>query len=589
MDFEYIKCNIRQAVWNRNGANIGTLLAQLPVDERNKFLNPPCVKNPKWRRYKHGKHCILDDPPILFESLFSGPEIFDQMLKGGANLFLQNQQGWNIIHYLVVASYNIPNVEAQAVNIYNRLKNDIAMADLQCLLHTEDFEGLRPLEMTVHLGCFAMFDAIFNTEHVYLVRMERKGFCHVLEYDISEYESHGCNSRRHKSPVFLLARVDKKILKDDNSVQTIVKGPINDWVSAKVKCNIPFVVFWAFLRILVAVSFYMVISVNISWAALVEAVIHPEQAENATDPESEEGDDVRNETSTENDSSTCHLVDWYGSLENLGFTLLSLLYMMIYAIISIVYDMCEGLISIFQNWGRFRTVFGKSKHLVASTTYYRLCQFSFSFLSIAWTASYMMQPKHILTDIGLILTIFFSTWSILYFIQILPFVGKFVNSIQEMLAVMLQFILVYVIILIPFPHAFQVLLRGESECDSIPDFETAAMGSYSTFRIMLNMVDLTSYTGEGVRVAYALHVIFVFFVAILLVNFFIALMSSSVGEVVDAGEAIMMIQRLSVVSVVEWRLSKPFACFYILLQRIFFNFHHKMIYLRHHRLITTLP
>ena len=530
----------------------------------------------------------MDDPPILFESLFSGREIFDQLLKNGANLFLVNQQGWNIIHYLVVASYNIPNVEKQAVEIYNRLKCDIALEDLRFLLHMEDFEGLRPLEMAVHLGCFAMFDAIFNTEHVYLVKMERKGFCHLLEYDISEYEAHGCNTRRHKSPVFLLATADKKILKDDNSVQTIVKGPINDWVTAKVRCNIPFIALWAFLRILVAVSFYMVISVNISWAALVDAVL---QSDNITDSESEEVDDVENvtKTSADNDSSTCHLVDWYGSLQNLGLTMLSLVYMLTYAIISIMYDMVEGFISICHNWGRLRTVFGKSKHLVASTTYYRVCQFSFSFLSIVWTLLYMVQPKYILTDIGLILTIFFSTWSILYFIQILPFVGKFVNSIQEMLAVMLQFILVYVIILIPFPHAFQVLLRGDSECDTIQDFETAAMGSYSTFRIMLNMVDLTSYDGHGVGVAYALHIIFVFFVAILLVNFLIALMSSSVGEVVDAGEAIMMIQRLSVVSVIEWRLCRPFACIYILLQKVFFNFHHKLIYLRHRRLITSLP
>ena len=85
-----------------------------------------------------------------------------------------------------------------------------------------------------------------------------------------------------------------------------------------------------------------------------------------------------------------------------------------------------------------------------------------------------------------------------------------------------------------------------------------------------------------------LHIIYVFMVAILLVNFLIALMSTSVGEVVDAGDVIMLVQRLSVVMLVEWRLIYPLAPLYLFLRKIFFKCYNGKIVIKHTAVVDKL-
>ncbi len=579
---------LRCAVTEQNLGAVQHILERIPIDQKNKILNDVPKKKDWWWRYIHNNSSLEETHPILFQSLFAGEEIFYCLRAHGADLLITDPHGWNIIHYLIAVSFKIPERSEDAVDIYKRLKQDISPDTLAYLLMQEDLEGLRPLEFSMHLGCLGMFEAIFDTEDVYLVKRERKGFYDILEYDISEYESLGCDNRRHKSPMLLLSSIDKSILSDEKAVQVLMNGPLRDWVYNKLHCNVPFILLWACLRVLLVLCFYVVISVNIPWKELIDAVVyvinHLDEfnRENRT----EHLDNLTSMVNSSINNGSCNPIDWYGGLQYPSGIFSAFLYMLIYAISALLYDITEGLVSVFHNWRRWKSALGKRKNLVASSTYYRVCQIMFSTLSIIWILFYIFEPKNIITDIGLILVTFLSTWSILYFVQIVPFIGKFVNSIQEMLAVMLQFTIVYVIILIPFPHAFQVLLRSDSSCDSVKDFESLGMGSYSVFRIMLNMVDLTSYysdayNSDGVYVAYVLHIIFVFFVAILLVNFLIALMSSSVGNVVDSGEAIMMIQRISVVMLIEWRLVRPFVCLYDFLHRIFFHVYHKQVYLRH--------
>ncbi len=573
---------LRQAIKEGDHENLERLLIRIPRAEKDAILNPSPAKDRLIRRYRNRSrngNRLLGTSPILFDSLFSDKIIFDILLKNGANIFITDQQGWNIIHYLVVVSYNIQDLEQEAVNVYNRLKDDTQIESVKALLFMEDSDGLRPLEFAIHLGCLGMFEAIFETQDVYLVKKERKGFYDFIEYDISEYEGVGCDirNRRHKSPMLLLAVIDKRVLKNKKAVEILSRGPLADWVGAKVNINFLFVFTWAIIRLLVVVCFYFVISVNVPWKDLIDMIIDFIKT-------SGDLDETLSNVTESVENQTCEVIDWYGGISRPKVLYGAILYMLVYSICAVVYDVFEGFVSIFYNWAKWRAAFGKSKDLVASTSFYRICQLFFSILSIIWTIFYMIEPKSIFTAIGLILTIFFSIWSALYFVQIAPFIGKFVNSIQQMLKIMIQFVVVYAIILIPFPHGFQVLLRGENKCDTIEGFENLGMGSYSAFRMMLNMIDLTSYKVEVVSLVYVMHAIFVFFVAVLLMNFLIALMSSSVGEIVEAGDAILMIQRLSVVMLIEWRLTRPFSWLYVMLHRMFFNVAKRQIHLKHRRI-----
>ena len=201
---------------------------------------------------------------------------------------------------------------------------------------------------------------------------------------------------------------------------------------------------------------------------------------------------------------------------------------------------------------------------------------------------FVFFPGDLFVYLVLIVLVYVNTWCVLYFIQIPPYDGNFVNSIQRMLAIMAQFVFVYAIVVIPFPHAFEVLLRDDGLCRSIKGFETIGMGIYSVFRIMLSMIDLTTYRSPSLNIAHVLHIIYVFMVAILLVNFLIALMSTSVGVVVDVGYVIMLVQHLSVEMLVEWRLIYPFAPLYKFLRKIFFKCYHCKIVIKHTAVVDKL-
>ena len=197
-----------------------------------------------------------------------------------------------------------------------------------------------------------------------------------------------------------------------------------------------------------------------------------------------------------------------------------------------------------------------------------------------WGFCFVLLPGTPITEYGVIPTGFTSVWTILYFVQMLPAVGHFVNSIQRMLGIMFQFIFVYMLVLSPYPHLFKFLLTGEDGC-SVDGFANIGEGTYTTFKVMLNMVEFTSYEEAARGGSFILHIIYVFLVAILLVNFLIALLSSSVGEIVEAGDVIMMLQRLSVVTLVERRMTWFLPTYYKLLHRFAYRCEKGRIFLVH--------
>ena len=72
---------------------------------------------------------------------------------------------------------------------------------------------------------------------------------------------------------------------------------------------------------------------------------------------------------------------------------------------------------------------------------------------------------------------------------------------------------------------------------------------------MLNMIDLTEYDVLDDITLYALHMVYVFMIAILLLNFLIALLSTAAADVALNRYAIMVVQRLSVLCLIERRFS----------------------------------
>ena len=79
---------------------------------------------------------------------------------------------------------------------------------------------------------------------------------------------------------------------------------------------------------------------------------------------------------------------------------------------------------------------------------------------------------------------------------------------------------------------------------------------YSVFTMMLNMVDLTKFDLHNQVILYLIHIAYIFIIAILLLNFLIALLSNSVAEVADHRKISLITQQLSVVLSVDRVLGK---------------------------------
>ncbi len=583
---------------------LNSMLKNLSKAEIEHLFNRSPKKKIRMRfHYRHSKLALKEAIPLVFEAIIRGQLHVAKLLhEHGAKFYVTDANGWNIIHYLIVLSHLHNNYENVAVRLYKKLQEMIERQEFFKMLKQEDLEGLRPLEMALHYGCLQMFDVIVNTPEIYLMKVEEEGQIQCLWYDITDYEHFCCSSnRRSKNLVTILSNIDENVLKSSENLQVLRNGMLEKWTYCKTICNAPFIFIWFIFRFCAFLGFYMMFGSNfavllhINIANLVfylEEIlgfnIHSERdvevAYWTINYSSNFTNDTRNEANRlyelawkHLDTVTCYKADWFGMTYESGVMTASLL--AILSVFSMGFDILEMIVHFFQDHYKWRSCFKESKKTVVSTIYYRCCHFMFSCLGLLWCWIYIEDPLNKYIKYGIIPTCYFSVWTILYFIQMLPAVGHFVNTIQRMLGYMLQFIVIYAFILIPYPFGFYILLRSTYGCTG-PGFENPLEAFYTIFKIMLNMEDFSSYEElTDLQPTYLLHVLYVFTVAILLVNFLIALLSSSVGDVVQAGDVIMMLQRLSVVTVIEKRMLWIFPCFYKFMQHCLYTCENGRIYL----------
>ena len=613
-DFEDggISSLVQMQQWINNSEidEIGKYLVNLKNSERD-FLLCWGVLNESSRSCNfrgHLEKALQKPSPLVFDAVTKNKFLcLRVLLDNGFSLKIKDPNGWNILHYLIAISHNDPSYEERAVAIWTQLLKILEEHQLvEWILKQDDLTGLRPVELALHLDCISLFDHIINTPEEYLAKTTQTGLWETRLYDITEYESHICtNNRRSKSLPLLACHVDRKMLANKVHTNVFHEGMMRRWAAAKITINFVPLILWFVLRFTAFIAFYVVVSTDLplysAWSFTVNAFYGFFVNLNfSLSTEEEYGIAIAyvlsdNETYSNETRATllnlvdlyktlCQPVDWYNAIEVETFFWTCFYFIIFYCFLTLTFDLVDIILTIFKKWYRWRFAFGKKKDIVNSSVYYRVCQFTFCAMILIWGFAYYYAPESDLASYGVLPTVYVSVWTILYFMQMLPSLGHFVNSIQKMLTIMLQFIVVYVFILIPYPHAFQVLLTRNNvgQCQA-EGFTTAPEAWYSTFKIMLNMVDLGKYHSSGLQPANILHIVYVFTVAILLVNFFIALLATSVGETVEAGNVIMMLQRLSVVTVLERRLQLLCPCYYSFMQKFVYKCRGGKIYLEYHR------
>ena len=511
------------------------ILEQLPAESRHSnLLNAPLYLQPLDTEYHgHVRNISITayspETPWCLAAMMNSRKVMKVLAEYGANSLQATPNGNNMLHVLVAfVSTGGDLREELALTTASYIKALIGDDCYGKLLLAENDDGLRPLELACHLGTLGLFMYFFETPGIYITREEDHILYKLQFFDVTEYVK---NLRYLKSPIYGMAYMDESKITSKYVKDAYLSHPLRSWSSIVLQVNLPYILFWCFLRS-VYIMMFLVCDLNIKH--ICDGMRH----DNCTDT-TELGADV-------------NLVIYWVVLA------LSACMIMIN-----IYDFVRWVFC-YPSW-LSRLVYGR-KPLGSHHIFYRLLHF-FSVLivtvatTIALVNYYTDSYTEHVVDIGVLAGVYGFVWSLLYFMQLLPMFGYYVMAVQRMLKDFMNFSFLLMVFFWTYAIGFYKLLRNDK---TVQDFNDISISFYSTFRVMINMVEFYDPNGHIGFITYVTHVTFVFMVAILLINFLIATLSSSYDYVVRYGEVFFQMQSLSVsVSVDQMfvRLLAPFRNF----------------------------
>ncbi len=488
--------------------------------------------------------------PLVLAAVFRSKEILKIFLRDNGDVFIQDINASTVLHGIIWAVALNPSLEPDYFGIYELLINNLTKDQKKHLIFLEDSEGLRPLELATRLCTFGLFQKIIDTEGVYLYNKGHLGGYICTWFDVTEYENSVHGQRCDRSPLKMLVALEKEHLKNAQSSKVLQHPAIDKWIQTKIVTNVPYIVAWFLTRIAYTVLIF--IGSTADDIAFETHFPHVGNA-HAVPP----GRDTVHETRRVNETfcpsplfDVSEITHDYLTALVIGFSILIVLF-----------DLMDNLLhhtKFRRRDARLYHVFG-SRNFVVRTRFYRVCNFLLAASVLVFYTARFFRTSAIMSK-AYMLTNILNIWSLLFFIQLLPALGYFVTIIQRMLKDMFHFLVLYVILFFSFSQTFYNLFYMGEVCTE--EFHTVPMSMYSTFRVMLNMIDLTNYRGADMTDVAILHISYVIVVPILLVNFLIALMSNSVSDVAENRYNIMTLQRLSAALLVEERLARFISSVY---------------------------
>ena len=494
--------------------------------------------------------CGRPDKPLSLALLSGALKVLSILIGYGVHVTSQNCRGHNVVHQLIFIAFHGESHEARLVGSYVTMMRLVDLHTKRQLLLTESNIGLRPLEAAAQHGTLHFVQAIMETEGVYLRREVVRGLSAYQWYDVTEYESFGADNRRIVSPVRFLMALDEGKLSHSHVNQVLFDKPIGTWISTKASINRPLLAIWALLRCVHLSAYYALdISSTASATTLREK--------------------TRNASYIEAKHSPEYMFCEFASPIRLSETPRRAIavYIIVHSLLILLWDIL--------NFFRLRclslyctTIDGKSKRMVACSLYYARCQRVLATL-------FIIDAAHKLNDVmsgwsasGVrLMCMVLSTWSLLYFVQLVPCIGYFVVAIQRMVRQMFNFAGVYAIFFFASVSAFFVTINTSERQSCSDDFSSITHALYSTFAIMFSLLNPVQLRLRDPGWMYMQHIVYMFIVAILLINFLIAIMSSALTEVALQRPIIERLQRLSVALAIESRVEFLLPLYYRAMQR----------------------
>ena len=468
------------------------------------------------------------------------------MLQNGADPLLTEINGDTILHSVTSVASSYPDTETELAETYTYFMSLLSLEQQKELLYKENALGLRPLEDAAQKGCVLLLKSIFKTPGVYLAKETTSGILLSQWYDVTDYESFSSSSRRGKSPLGFLAFMTEKTLNNEGVQDLLYWKPFEHWFRIKLFSNVPWLCCWAMYRLLVCL-FMMVVMVD-------------------------EGNILGQGGVPENQASlypnaTFYYCDGYTTV-SMGKE--ALIYVAIFTcvcgLIGIAFDIVELLYVLISRRPDFLRIQLNGGNVAVSFWFYRIVQFLFC-LTLALISSKVAENRPIavdtVSDIGRLFFIIMAFASLLFFFEQIPHVGFYIIAIKRMLKDLLYFCVLYVICVTPFVLYFMMFINTNSAQGCVAEFYSYSVSFYSMFLVMLNMLDFTQYQMNNSSILFITHILFVFVVAILLVNFLIAVMSDSAARISSRKKILIRLEKLHAVFVSDNRVSWVLKKYYV--------------------------
>jgi hypothetical protein len=457
--------------------------------------------------------------PIVIAAIHGSEEILDIFYRKGADIFAVEAKGGNIVHALCWAAGYRSASESNICKIYARI-TDIADTNKNKsrLLHAMDKDGLRPVELASRLGTLMLLGAIFETTGVYRHLISESVIGVRVKYDLSDYETTGPMCRRHVTPLNFLRRILDTDIEKEGAMKALQHPCLHKWVRRKFRRYIPFLLFSCFLNLLLVFGFTM---------------------------SDEFGHDK---------SCNVKILYWniHGHYKSAVFY--STMGLEIFWAMSLHFMFWRGTWKVHSAVGlkdlsRPKSMCSNGKQLVSM--YIFLVFFSSrSVMVMVYLFIVVCVPdwrdNEAIGTVMLFLRVSIQVqlwWCLLYYIQLLPGIGHLVIGAYRCLGVFTYFLLILAMFFIASAEG----IRSVASYYCLGNLGYYIDGYYSTFLMMLNMINPRDLTNHSPPVALILmHVLIVFVIVILLLNFLIALLSEEVGKIEQCKHVIQTITRLNV-------------------------------------------
>ena len=545
-------------------------LTQCDALERKLLLNGR-FQYEQSKTFKDSKHICGRKPsciyklPVLLGCSFMSHRVLRLFIENGCDILQQDIGGNNIFHGIISSAAFYPSKDFST--LYRYIIEELPLLELRTLLYMENDEGYRPLEYAAKMQAFDLVDCILKTRDVYAIRRSTEGVYEHIWYDVTDYEANDTSERLDKSPLLLLTQMTREGI-NQRGTRRLLRSPLlTSWVDFKKGVNVPIFAIWFFFRVIYhSLVFFSARTFTDTFTMLESHAKFDSLAKQLNytldDPQLCNMADALNNNLTNCEKPAFKAV----ACKEVSSYVITIFVALVSAVM-VVYDIIN-LITRMVN--KFSCTKHKNFPLsgeTISTLFYINIQ-SLLNLSLVLTTVLLMfryfaskSMSGVIRDVSLFMfisTSLLNIWSLLFFFQILPFIGHFVITIQKMLVDMINFFAIFLIFLLGFSQAFRNVLNVSGFCGNT-GFDDFMEGFYSTFKIMLNMINFSKYVEANYMVAF-LHILYVLFVAILLLNFLIALMSSSVMTVNEDRDVLMKLQKLHISLMLEHYM-KPFTRF----------------------------